>query len=260
MTAFAAERRGEPGSRRAAEVAALFDSEATRYDAVNTVITFGLDRRWRRWAAGRALSWAQAQPGARPAVLDACAGSGLVAVELARRGARVTAADVSEGMLAVARRRAMGAGLSLTAVRADLAAAGAAALPGAPFAAATLAFGLRYAEAPGALLAGVAGLLAPGAPLVVLESVVPPAGPVPALAGAYFFSVVPRLGTLLNGRPELYRELTATTRAFGGVHDLLSLLAAAGLRTVERRAFSGGVVVGVVALAGRGRVDRPRDE
>lgn len=246
----------------AARVAALFDRNAARYDAVNSVLTCGLDGRWRRWAAGRALALAGPAPaaGVRPTVLDACGGTGLVALELARRGARVTVADVSDGMLAVARVRAARARLPVTCVRADLAAApGAAALPGAPFAAATLAFGLRYAAEPGALLAGVAGLLAPGAPLVVLESVVPSGGLASRLAGVYFFRAVPRLGALLNGRRELYDELAATTLALGTRAALLRLLATAEFAVVEDRAFAAGVVAGAVGIAARGRVDAPGD-
>jgi demethylmenaquinone methyltransferase/2-methoxy-6-polyprenyl-1,4-benzoquinol methylase len=241
------------GARRAAEVAALFDRNAVVYDRVNTVICLGLDRRWRRWAAGRALTAAAASP----RVLDACGGSGLVALELARRGAQVTIADVSEGMLTLARRRAASEALALAAVRADLAGDAASGLPGAPFSAVTLAFGLRYVDDPDGLLRGLAAALVPGGSLVLLEAVVPRGGLPARLAGRYFFDVAPRIGALLAGSGELYEELTTTVRALGSAGDLLRLVEAAGLEVRERRLFAGGVVAGVVACRASGMFSSP---
>ena len=63
------------------EAGPLFDRNAAGYDRINRVITFGGDRRWRSWLAGRVPV-----PGAR--VLDACAGTGSMGLELAARGAR----------------------------------------------------------------------------------------------------------------------------------------------------------------------------
>jgi demethylmenaquinone methyltransferase/2-methoxy-6-polyprenyl-1,4-benzoquinol methylase len=251
------------GEQRAAEVAALFDRNAATYDRVNTVICFGLDGRWRRWAAGRALATAPGAVAARvdaatraaaavvpprpPRVLDACGGSGLVALELARRGANVTVADVSGGMLALACRRAKRQGLIFSIALADLAAEPATELPGAPFDVVTLAFGLRYVEDRAGLLRGLAAALVPGGSLVLLEAVVARGGAPARLAGRYFFDVVPRLGRLLAGRDELYAELSETTRALGTAGDLLRIVEAAGLAPRERRLFAGGVVAGVVA-------------
>ncbi len=96
-------------------VGGLFDRSADRYDRINTAITFGQDRRWRRWAARSVVR----RPGLR--VLDACAGTGLVGLEAARLGARVTLADVSPGMLARARERAAARRLDVSICLVDLA-------------------------------------------------------------------------------------------------------------------------------------------
>lgn len=232
---------------RSEEVAALFDRNAAHYDAVNSVITFGQDGCWRRAAAGRAVARARDVAGpVAPHVLDACGGTGLIALELARRGAQVTLADVSTGMLGVARRRLRAHGLTLEIVCADLASEAAAALPGAPFAAVTLAFGLRYVAHPAVLLRNLATALAPGAALVVLEAVVPAGGLVSPAARAYFFEVAPRVATVLAGRGELYRELTTTVRALGTLADLLAVVEEAGLQPREVRSFARGVVAGLV--------------
>ena len=250
---------------RVADTAALFDRSAAYYDRVNTVICLGADLRWRRWAARRALATVLARKPAAPGpgmsvaprVLDAFGGTGLVALELARRGAHVTLADVSPGMMRIARGRAERCGLSLETVAADLTSNSAAELPGAPYDAITVAFGLRYVDDPAGLLRGLGAALAPGGAIVVLEAVVPRGGPVAALAGAYFFEVAPRVGTLLAGRGELYAQLTSTVRALGGAGDVLAHVRAAGLLPQERRLFAGGVVAGVVAHLPSGMVSSP---
>ena len=79
--------------KRPAEVAAMFDGVARRYDLTNTVLSMGQDRRWRRIVT-RAID---PQPGER--ILDLAAGTATSSVPLARSGATVIAADFSLGML-----------------------------------------------------------------------------------------------------------------------------------------------------------------
>jgi demethylmenaquinone methyltransferase / 2-methoxy-6-polyprenyl-1,4-benzoquinol methylase len=235
-----------------AHVAELFDRNAATYDRVNTLITLGLDARWRRWVARQAAPRAATLGGAgratsRPRVLDACAGTGLLARDLARRGADVTAADVAPRMLAVARERLAAAGLPLSTVVADLSDPAAAGTLGGPFDAITVGFGLRYFADPEDLLRPLPGLLAGGGRLVVVDAVCPPRDLLGSAAGLYFFDVAPRLGAALAGRAELYEFLTASTRAFGSADDLEGHLRAAGFTPTVRRRFAAGVVAGFVA-------------
>jgi demethylmenaquinone methyltransferase/2-methoxy-6-polyprenyl-1,4-benzoquinol methylase len=270
--------RGGAPDLEPAHVADLFDRNAATYDRINTIITFGLDASWRRWAARQASPPASgvpvsppasgapatalrggepsmrrgageppSPPARRPRVLDACAGTGLLARDLARRGATVTAADAAPGMLAVARARLNAAGRPLRTVVADLSDPATAGTLGGPFDAVTLGFGLRYFADPGALLRPLRGLLAPGGRLVVVEAVRPPRDLLGAAAGFYFFEVAPRLGTVLAGRAELYDFLTASTRALGTADDVAAHLRAAGFAVAVRRRFACGVVAGFVA-------------
>jgi demethylmenaquinone methyltransferase/2-methoxy-6-polyprenyl-1,4-benzoquinol methylase len=239
--------RGAAPDLEPAHVAELFDRNAATYDRVNTVITFGLDAAWRRWAARQAVPAAHVLPGLRPRVLDACAGTGLLTRDLVRRGADVTAVDAAPRMLAVAGSRLRAAGLPLRTVVADLADPCAAAALGSPFDAVTLGFGLRYFAEPGALLRPLRGLLAPGGRLVVVEAVRPPRDPLGLAAGLYFFAVAPRAGAFLAGSRDLYDFLAASTRALGSADDVAAHLRAAGFALSLRRRFAGGVVAGFVA-------------
>jgi demethylmenaquinone methyltransferase / 2-methoxy-6-polyprenyl-1,4-benzoquinol methylase len=262
--------RGGAPDLEPSHVADLFDRNVTTYDRVNTIITFGLDASWRAWAARQAAppvygspAW-PVDPAARvaghsdeeragrrstqPRVLDACAGTGLLALDLARRGAAVTAADAAPGMLEVARARLDVAGLALRTVVTDLSDPASAAALGGPFDAVTLGFGLRYFADPGALLRPLRGLLVTGGRLVVVDAVRPPRDPLGEAAGLYFFQIAPRLGTALAGRGELYDFLTASTRALGTADDVAAHLGAAGFAVAVRRRFACGVVAGFVAV------------
>src|SRR2546430_6151386 len=87
------------GVLSAGEVRSMFDRIAPVYDAMNRAMTAGLDRRWRR-----ATAEAVVRPG--DVVLDACCGTGDLAVAAARAGGRVTGLDFSDRMLERARRKA----------------------------------------------------------------------------------------------------------------------------------------------------------
>jgi demethylmenaquinone methyltransferase/2-methoxy-6-polyprenyl-1,4-benzoquinol methylase len=228
-------------------VGGLFDRSADRYDRINTAITFGQDRRWRRWVARNVVR----RPGL--CVLDACAGTGLVGLEAARLGARVTLADVSAGMLAHARERAAARRLDVSTCLVDLANPQAEA-DLADFDGVTLAFGLRYFDDAVAVTRRLAAALRPDGELVVLEAVQPTGGLVAHGAAFYFFHVAPRFAVLLGGHRELYDRLSMSVRSLGTAADAMGVLTAAGLEVVRTRRFAGGLVVGMVARRSRGSV------
>src|SRR6266516_2109268 len=89
----------QTGTLPAEGVRAMFDRIAPVYDAMTRVMTVGLDGRWRRETAAAVVS-----PGDR--VLDACCGTGDLALASARAGGRVTGLDFSERMLERARCKA----------------------------------------------------------------------------------------------------------------------------------------------------------
>jgi demethylmenaquinone methyltransferase/2-methoxy-6-polyprenyl-1,4-benzoquinol methylase len=221
--------------------AALFDRYAADYDRVNGIISLGLDTRWRRWVASRAVTGA----GAR--VLDAFAGTGLVGIEAGARGAEVVLADTSERMLAEARRHAEERHVPVSTVCTDLT-AGALPFASASFDAITLSFGIRYLDEPAAVLRRLAPLLAPGGGLVVLEFVRPEPGPLSSPAALYFFRVLPRLAARLAHQRDLYDYLARSTLAMGHASDLVRLVESAGYDVVERRMSGFGIVAGLVCL------------
>jgi len=221
-----------PEARRA-EVSALFDRIAPRYDLMNDLMSFGTHRLWKRTVVGRAL--AHLAPGDAP-LLDLAGGTGDLAIALHRACPmrRVIVADPSAGMLAVARERA---GDSLEYIQAggeDLP------LPDGSVAMVTLSFGLRNMADPAQGLREVARVLQPGGHLVLLEFSKPDPWFAP-FYGLHARHVIPRLGALVARDPGAYTYLVESIERFPARADMTREIATAGLTLIEERAFVFGV-------------------
>jgi len=229
----------ESGTLEAQAVRGMFDRIAPVYDAMNRVMTAGLDRRWRRLAAQEVV-W----PGDR--VLDACCGTGDLAVEAERRGGVVVGLDFSERMLERARRKSG----SIEWVQGD-----ALALPFADgeFDAVTVGFGVRNFEDLGRGLSELGRVLRPGGRIAVLE-ITRPRGLLRPFFRLWFDVLVPAAGKVLPGG-KAYTYLPASVRRFPGADDLTELLERAGFRAVSYRLLGGGIVALHTATTG----SEPRD-
>jgi demethylmenaquinone methyltransferase / 2-methoxy-6-polyprenyl-1,4-benzoquinol methylase len=205
----------------------MFDRIAPVYDAMNRVMTGGLDLRWRRLAATAVV-----RPG--DLVLDAACGTGDLALADRRAGAaKVTGVDFSQRMLERARRKAP----SLDWVEGDLLA-----MPfeDGMFDAATVGFGVRnVADLEGAL-AELRRVLRPGGRLAILE-ITRPRGILRPFFALWFDRVVPALGRLLPGGAA-YSYLPASVARFPGAEELAGLMERAGFARVEFRLLAGSIV------------------
>ena len=204
----------------------MFDRIAPVYDLMNRLMTMGLDRRWRRITVEQVV-----RPGDR--VLDACCGTGDLAVCARRAGAKVVGIDFSERMLERARRKEP----AIEWIRGDVLA-----LPFAEgsFDAATVGFGVRNVADLEGGLRELRRVLRPGGRLGILE-ITTPAGAFAAFYRLWFDRVIPLLGRVLPGG-SAYRYLPASVRRFPQPDDLAGLLAAAGFENVRFRLFAGGIV------------------
>ena len=204
----------------------MFDRIAPVYDAMNRIMTAGLDRRWRRLTARSVAS-----PGAR--VLDACCGTGDLAIACAREGAVVTGLDFSEPMLERARRKAP----ELEWVGGD-----ALELPfhDAAFDGATVGFGVRNVEDLERGLRELRRVLRVGGRVGILE-ITRPRGVLAPFYRLWFDRVVPLLGKLLPGG-SAYTYLPASVRRFPGPDELAELLRGVGFADVDYRLLAGGIV------------------
>jgi len=209
----------------------MFDALAPRYDLLNSVLSAGLDRRWRRLAAAACA----VGPGSR--VLDLACGSGRLSAELkARVGpGTVVGLDFSASMLEVARRSAQGPRW----VRAD-----AHRLPfsDASFDAVSVAFGLRNFAHPTQALEEMLRVLRPGGRAVVLEFVRPDPGLVGSVYRGYLRHGLPRIGGLLSGQGSAYRYLSDSVDSYRSSQELMGLARSAGWSGIEIRLLNLGTV------------------
>jgi demethylmenaquinone methyltransferase / 2-methoxy-6-polyprenyl-1,4-benzoquinol methylase len=214
-------------------VRAMFDRIAPVYDAMNRTMTAGLDRRWRRITAESVV-----RPGNE--VLDACCGTGDLAIAAARIGARVTGLDFSERMLERARRKAP----ELKWISGDLLELP---FPAASFDAATVGFGVRNVDDLERALRELRRVLRDGGQLGILE-ITRPRGLLSPFYRLWFDAVIPLLGKLLPGG-SAYTYLPASVQRFPGPEDLSALIAGAGFGGVSYRTFGGGIVALHTAVA-----------
>jgi demethylmenaquinone methyltransferase/2-methoxy-6-polyprenyl-1,4-benzoquinol methylase len=166
-------------------------------------------------------------------VLDACCGTGDLAVAAARAGGRVTGLDFSEPMLERARRKAP----ELEWIRGDLLEL---AFDDASFDAATVGFGVRNVDDLQRALSELRRVLRPSGRVGILE-ITRPRGPLAPFYRLWFDGVVPLLGKLIPGG-SAYTYLPASVRRFPGPAELAEMIAAAGFRDVRVRLFAGGIV------------------
>ncbi len=228
------EAEGAPGRLSAADVQAMFDRIAPRYDLLNRVMTVGLDRRWREAAA------AAADVAVGESALDVCTGTGDLAFALARRvapGGRVVGADFAEHMLERAREKAGERPEDVEFVRAD-----ALALPFADdaFDGATVGFGIRNVSDLGTGLSEMARVVRPGGRVVILEITTPQR--LRRFYQLWFDRVVPLMGKLLGRDGAAYGYLPASVRRFPEPPALAGAMVDAGLEDVRWQLFAGGII------------------
>jgi len=219
-------------------IAGMFDAIAARYDLLNTVLSAGLDRYWRR----RAIRSLALTGGER--LLDVCTGTADVAIGAAGAvpgAARVVGVDFAGAMLAHGRDKVRAAGL---APRVQLIRGDATALPVADQSvdALTIAFGIRNVQVTDAACREIRRVLRPGGRVAILEFGLPAVPGLRQLYGWYFLKVLPRIGRLVSRHGGAYSYLPASVGAFPWGQEFVDLLTAAGLTAATAKPLTLGVV------------------
>jgi demethylmenaquinone methyltransferase/2-methoxy-6-polyprenyl-1,4-benzoquinol methylase len=224
------------GQAKVRAVRNLFDTIAPRYDLVNRVMTFGMDRGWRR----RAVAALRLRPG--DLVIDLACGTGDLCRELTDAGYRSIGVDLSLGMLTHAR-------TSSPLVQGD-----ALALPlsDGRTAGAVSGFALRnFVDLDGAFTE-LARILRPSGRIALLDVAQPERAVLRFGHGIYFGHVVPRIGAVLSNA-DAYRYLPRSVAYLPSPEALIGRLEAAGFGQIERRLLSGGITQLYTATRRSGR-------
>ncbi|MCL4812695.1 MAG: ubiquinone/menaquinone biosynthesis methyltransferase [Vicinamibacteraceae bacterium] len=209
----------------------IFTTIAPRYDLITRVLSYGQDRRWK----ARALAAVHIAAGER--VLDLAAGTGDFALAAAARGARVTAVDLTMGMLEKGRSRD-------AARRVGWVAGDMTALPCRDETAdvVTSGYGLRNVPHLEAAIAEIWRVLRHGGRFVSLDFERPaPAWKRRAYLG-YLWTAGGALGWLLHRDADTYRYIAASLARYPGAAAVSALLEARGFRRVEHQPLLGGLM------------------
>jgi demethylmenaquinone methyltransferase / 2-methoxy-6-polyprenyl-1,4-benzoquinol methylase len=220
--------------KRGARISRMFDAIAPTYDVLNHLLSANIDVRWRKHTVKRLAL------GGSERCLDACSGTGDLAIALVAGGAKdVIGSDFAPEMLERAREKAAPLGARATFVVADTTR-----LPfsDAQFDVATVGFGVRNLEDLDGGLRELARVLRPGGRLAILEFSRPPNPLVRGLYDLYFMLILPLIGNLVSGGAEnAYAYLPRSVMAFPKPAVLAEKLLAAGFAKVEFEPLTLGI-------------------
>ncbi len=232
----------------AARVQEMFGRIAPRYDFLNHLLSFSLDKIWRRRTARHFLHILR-RPEAQ--VLDLCCGTGDLAFALDRArlqvigkqttgSSRIIGSDFVQGMLERASEKKRGGNSTVA-----FAAADAMRLPfsDASFDLVTTAFGFRNLANYEQGLREFARVLKPGGELGILEFSEPRSGAFAGIFRFYFRHVLPRIGGAISGNREAYKYLPGSVSKFPTPMDLAALMERTGFRGVRITSWNFGSVI-----------------
>jgi demethylmenaquinone methyltransferase / 2-methoxy-6-polyprenyl-1,4-benzoquinol methylase len=212
----------------------MFTDIPRRYDLINTLITWNMDRSWRRQAALECLT-------SRPQkVLDLCCGTGDLAVTIALLAdypVDIRGLDYSQPMLDIAALKAA----QLKDKKLTFTQGNASKMPftGASFDCIGISFAFRNLTYKNPLakehLAEILRVLKPGGRLIIAESSQPESRLIRALNHFYMRQYVYRIGALISGNKAAYRYLAESTSRYYGPQALKTLLIGSGFTTVSYR-------------------------
>ncbi len=218
----------------------MFTSIAPRYDLLNHVLSFNIDRLW-WWRTARKFDSILRRPDAR--VLDLCCGTGDMTFALARRAnsgtTQIMGADFSHAMLqrATAKSAQKATAPTLRWIEAD---ALRLPFPDGHFNLVTSAFGFRNLADYDAGLREIARVLAPGGECGILDFG-EPGGLMGRGYRLYFKKVLPAIGTLISGVRGPYAYLPASVERFPSPDEMLGRMHQAGFREVSWTPYTFGI-------------------
>ena len=225
-----------PEGSKKEQVAEMFNAISPKYDALNRILSAGIDQSWRR----KTLREIRATGALN--LLDVATGTADLALALAKGipGSKVVGVDISAGMLEVGRSKVRARDLEGR-VRLDLGDGEQLPYEESSFGAVTVAFGVRNFENLEQGLRDMRRVLEPGGTLAVLEFSQPTAWPLLSLYLFYFKNILPRIGRMVSKDASAYTYLPNSVQAFPYGEAFAAKLREAGFKSVRVRPLTFGI-------------------
>ncbi|MGB8491135.1 MAG: bifunctional demethylmenaquinone methyltransferase/2-methoxy-6-polyprenyl-1,4-benzoquinol methylase UbiE [Bacteroidales bacterium] len=214
----------------------MFDSIARRYDFLNHLLSFGVDRSWRRKTVQLISEYCS-----EPRIIDVATGTGDLAIEASRIGpAMIRGIDISERMLELARRKVDRKRLSgmIEFARCD---SENICFRDCTFDVAMVAFGVRNFSDPEKSLAEMRRVVKPGGLIVILEFSKPASFPFKQAYNLYFKNLLPLIGRVFSKNRGAYRYLHDSVMKFADNEEFMAILKNAGFANVRQMRLTSGV-------------------
>ena len=216
----------------------IFNTIAPRYDRLNHILSFGMDRRWKRKTMKRV------KPQVEGDILDVCTGTADFAIAYAKTSPdrHVFGVDFSAEMLEEGKKRVENQKLQsrITLIEGD-----ALALPFEDnrFSVVSVSYGIRNTSDANQALSEMVRVCVPGGTVAILEFSMPEKGFFAAIYRFYFRNILPRLGAIISGeRLGAYRHLHDSVQDFPQGERLAGMMTNAGLVNIRQFPMTFGTV------------------
>lgn len=224
------------------QVTAMFNEIAPKYDLLNGVLSLGIDGYWRKEALRAIKKYNPKQ------ILDIATGTGDFAIMAQKvlRPDRITATDISEGMMNVGREKVLQKGLQdiITFEYQDCAELS---YYDNAFDAATVAFGVRNFEDINKSFKEVLRVLRPGGVFMFVELTTPEKSPIKELHSTYTKYAMPVISKALSTEQRAYEYLPESIEAFPQGRNMMLILQKNGFTNIRLRRFTLGITTLYIA-------------
>ena len=225
----------DPDRAKTGQVREMFNSIAPAYDVMNRMMTFGIDRVWRRKAVDMLRTYNPRR------ILDVATGTGDLAflIEERLKPDALLGIDLSEGMLAVAREKAVQRGVAdrVSFVIEDCLSLS---LPDNIYDAITVAYGVRNFENLKQGFAEMYRVLSPGGVLCVIELSTPEHFPMRQLYKFYTYTIIPLVGRIVSRDKQAYTYLPRSVAAVAQGDEMLDIFRSVGFKNCRLRRLTFG--------------------